>query len=239
MFDLALLKKKKVYVTICENSIVIVFENIKIVFLAHPDNYVIDIEPPGIRGCNQPVDEYGQVSVSDESVFENGKLYTVKNVVFDDSKACLSLCDSKFNPCTVLLSSPQIDLDMVEIYNFDDLIGENVKLSLVENNLIIESHNSKWIFSAQPENYIVRIKCEIMNNNSPIKIENSTNIQELKNEISCTITDFQYYDDLLGETTITFNLYFTTLSIDLMTEDNKTYNIEIDTEKMKINRLTI
>ncbi len=251
MFDLSSLKGKKASVTICENSIIILMGTKKIVLIAQRDDYAITIDPPGVRGCDQPVDEFGQVVVTDESVFENGLLYRISNIIFEgnsfieNGKICcsqlsLSLCDSKGDTCTVLISSPQIFAEIVEIYDFNGLIGEQVQLKLVENHLTIKQRDIKWSFLAQSDNYVVRIERETMSDRCYGGNEMSSVAGDIfENGVPCTITDFQYYDDMLGETTIEFNLYFTNLSITFQTDDQKNYCLEIDTAKMKIDQLSV
>ena len=115
MFSADPLRGKKANVSIYENSIIIKQDNLKYVFIAESDNYILDIDPPGVKGCNQIVDNFGRSMTTDESVFENDIFYMFKDVSIDMkedetkkepcfSRVTFSLITSKNEECDISLS---------------------------------------------------------------------------------------------------------------------------------------
>ncbi len=245
MLDLNFLKETANTVYIHENSIVLSSIDSKIVFLAHPMEYILNITPPGIRGYNIPVDKNGNICAKDEGVFENNQSYVITDVIFKTknrdngdnycyTEVLLYLKNSNSEQCSISLQSSEINVDKLDVYDFSGLVGQNSKLTLSKNILTIQQFNQNWAFIAKSDNYITHIK----QNGKYLATEKQESSLEilLENGIDCSILELNYYDDMLGETTIDFNLYFTTLSVTAKSTDGEIFGIEIDTSKMKVVR---
>ena len=109
---------------------------------------------------------------------------------------------------------------------------------LEKNVLTIKTKEQTFEFVANQDNFIVNLNQgllggEIVCKNGKVSIQNqSPTFFESGQEY--TIITFEFYDDMLGETTIKYEKTYHSLFLELKTEDNKLCELQIDSDKIQV-----
>lgn len=235
MFDFSWLISRFASLTFVEHSIIVATDEKKCFFIAKPHNYSFEIYPSGIKGNDEAVDALGHPIEDDNALFENGKTYLIKSIdvsgmrkMSSGEDVCtmvsLSLCNID---CKLSLSSECIKIRVAHVYEFDDLKGRLAFVFVDANRVRVDLDDDKWSFCARQDNYLVSITKD------ELQIDECS---MLSRGVCGEIIDIRYFDDMLGETTIDFDLFFSYLSIDFRSEDGNYYCIEVESDVMKIEK---
>lgn len=235
MFDFSWLISRSATITLIEHSMIVATAEKKCFFIAAPQSCSFELDPPGIKGFDETVDPLGRPIEDGDAHFENGKTYLVEKIDVDEMKetsvgesvctrVSLTLGDIG---CRLSFSSERIKIRVARVYDLDKLKGRQAVVSIDKNRVLIELDDGRWCFSARRDNYLVGVTKD------GAQFDEHTMFAK---GVRGRIVDIRCFDDMLGETAVDFDLFFSYLSIDLRDGVGNDYCIESETDVMNVEK---
>ena len=106
-----------------------------------------------------------------------------------------------------------------------DLINQKAKIILKDNVLVVKTETKEFRFIANKENYVVIqnqgiLGGDIVYENGKVIVCGDTPTQ-FKSGETYIIQEFEFYEDMLGKTTIKFEKNYSSIFIEFKTFDNQ------------------
>lgn len=173
---------------------------------------------------------------------EDLRLGKMENLVQQYLRSGIDVFSHQIYASTFAISNPFVKgfilADEAGLGKFMNFKNQKAQIVLEKNVLTIKTKEQTFEFVANQDNFIVNqnqglLGGDVACKNGKICIQNQ-NPTNFESGQEYTIITFEFYDDMLGETTIKFEKTYHSLLLELKTEDNKFCDLQIDSDKILI-----